>query len=260
MFAIEITGPDDYRDSVTVGWDEYNIGRAGHNELVLAHPSVGLRHICVFHRPPDKLSIWAFYTDNGTWVDGQVINSARWQLQHGSRVRIGEFELVFTFVASEVLPAAPVATEAELIAAIERRDPESRTVYADWLEGNGQTARAEYLRVEQALVAIPRSAMDLDTTIRRDRLEMRLRDLATAIDVAWRVRVACPRVMNCDPVGKCARLWSELDPTELPTVRSCSECAQTVAYCADADDCRAAWRAKRRMVQDVLCPASYGLY
>ena len=259
VFAIEITGPDEYSASLTIGWDEYNIGRAGHNELVLDHPSVGMRHLCVFHRPPDKLAVWAFHTDNGTWVDGEVVNSARRLLHHGSRIRIGEFELVFTFVAAEELPAAPVATEADLIAACERREPESRNVYADWLEGSGQTARAEYLRVEQELIAIPIGALGVDATLRRDNLESRLRELATVIDVAWRVRLACPRIMACTNLG-CGRHWGELDPTELPTVRACSRCDQRVTYCANADDCRAVWRVRGRMVQDVLCPASYGLY
>lgn len=261
MFAIEISGPDDYSASLTIGWDEYNIGRAGHNELVLDHPSVGMRHLCVFHRPPDKLAVFAFHTDNGTWVDGEVINSERRRLQHGSRIRIGEFELVFTFVAAEAMPAAPVATEADLIAAIERREPESRNVYADWLEGNGQTARAEYLRTEQELIAIPVSAMGIDATLRRDNLESRLRELATVIDLAWRVRLACPRIMACPDRG-CLRVrhWGELEPSgEHPRVRICGSCREKVAYCADADDCRAVWNIRGRMVQDVLCPVSYGL-
>ena len=259
MFAIEITGPDEYSASLTIGWDEYNIGRAGHNELVLDHPSVDKRHICVFHRPPDKLALYAFYTDAGTWVDGEVINAARRVLHHGSRVRIGEFELVFTFVAAEAMPAAPVATEADLIAAIERREPESRNVYADWLEGNGQTARAEYLRVERELIAIPFGAHGVDISLRRDNLESRLRELATVIDVDWRVRLACPRVMACNNQG-CLRHRGELDPTESPRLRACTTCGENVAYCVDADDCRACWHARNKMVQDVLCPASYGLY
>jgi uncharacterized protein (TIGR02996 family) len=256
VFAIEISGPDDYRSSHSVAWEELTIGRAGHNDVVLDHPSIGMRHIRILHRPPATLILYDIFTEHGTTVDGRIVKGASHALVHGSRVRAGEFDLVFTWVASEVLPETPTPTEAELVAAIERHDPDSRTVYADWLEERGQTARAEFLRVEDVLLVTPQR-YDIDVTIRRDALLMRLRELATVIDPAWRARVSCAELQCRNP--KCPQHWGALETTELPHVRACSVCEQRLVYCATVDEARAQIRTGNRVVLDVLCPASFGM-
>ena len=256
VFAIEISGPDDYRASFTVAWDELTIGRAGHNDLVLDHPSIGMRHLRLLYRAPSQLVLHDLHTEHGTWIDGECIKGRGKLLGDGSRVRAGVFELVFTQVAREVLPETPTATEAELVAAIERRDPESRTVYADWLEERGQAARAEFLRVEDTLLALPQ-AYDLDSTIKREKLLMRLRELATVIDPPWRVRVSCPEI-HCN-VPKCPQHWGALEATELPHVRACAVCEQRLVYCTTVEEARAQLRNKGRIVHDLLLPMSFTL-
>lgn len=97
-------------------------------------------------------------------------------------------------------------TEATLLAAIARHDEASRLVYADWLEGRGDATRAEFLRLQQALVGgVP--ADDAGKALFKKRTE-RLRWLAEQIDPAWRLRVARPAVENCDAHSTSRARWN----------------------------------------------------
>lgn len=129
-------------------------------------------------------------------------------------------------------------TEATLLAAIARHDDASRLVYADWLEGRGDATRAEFLRLQQALVGgVP--ADDAGKALFQKRTE-RLRRLAEQIDPAWRVRVARPVVENCDAHFDfaCPMEWGQLTETEQPDVRTCGLCEEAVYYCTTIQTAR----------------------
>jgi uncharacterized protein (TIGR02996 family) len=108
--------------------------------------------------------------------------------------------------------------EAELLAAIARGDPDSRLVYADWLEQRGDAARAALLRLQE-------------TPIGPERLG-RLRELARSVDPTWRRVIARTAVAGCER-GDCAMDWGTLARTDRDTVRSCRRCGQKVRYADD---------------------------
>jgi uncharacterized protein (TIGR02996 family) len=239
-----ISGPDDLGDRRTFAQDEVTIGRAAINDLVLDHPSVAKYHASVL---ADARGFFvgpqfdAVVRVNGTLVRGHQPCAA------GDRIQIGEVTLVIELVPVEVA-GSPDEIEASLIAAIEsERDLASRQVYADWLEERGHPARAEFIRLELAL-----SAMSSDA---HDQALVRLRDLATAIDVSWRMRLANPRI-GCSR-SDCPRDWNALELTATASTRKCSVCSQTVHYClsnAEADTVR---RARALVALDPLPDARW---
>lgn len=128
--------------------------------------------------------------------------------------------------------------EETLLAAIARHDEASRLVYADWLEGQGDATRAEFLRLQQLLVG-PAPLDDAGRALFKRRSD-RLRVLAEAVDPAWRVKVARPLVENCDAHFDfaCPMEWGELAETSDPDVRACTLCEQPVYYCTSITDAR----------------------
>jgi uncharacterized protein (TIGR02996 family) len=149
-----------------------------------------------------------------------------------------------------------MTTEAEFLAAIVRKDEASRLVYADWLEGQGDTARAEFLRLQQALVG-PAPEDDAGRARFKRRTD-RLRVLAETLDPAWRAQVARPLVENCDAHFDfaCPMEWGELAPTEDPNVRSCSLCEEPVYYCTTLGEARVHARQKRCVAVDITVQRS----
>ena len=134
-------------------------------------------------------------------------------------------------------------TEDELLAAIANKDEASRLVYADWLEGQGDTTRAEFLRLQQVLVGPP-PADDAGKALFKRRSD-RLRAIADTLDPEWRVRVARPLVENCDAHFDfaCPMEWGQLAPTSDPNVRACNLCEEPVYYCNSIADARQhAWQ------------------
>jgi uncharacterized protein (TIGR02996 family) len=128
--------------------------------------------------------------------------------------------------------------EAELLAAIERHDEAARLVYADWLEGQGEPARAEFLRLQQVLVG-PVPIDDAGKALWKRRTD-RLRVLAEQVDFDWRVAVARPAVENCDAHFDfaCPMEWGQLAPTAVPDVRACKLCDEAVYYCRSINEAR----------------------
>lgn len=120
--------------------------------------------------------------------------------------------------------------EAELLAAIGRHDEASRLVYADFLEARGELARAEFLRLQQALVGPPPT--DVGGKALWKRRSERLRELADHIDEAWRIKVARPLVENCDAHFDfaCPMEWGQLAETPDADVRACNLCDELVYY------------------------------
>jgi uncharacterized protein (TIGR02996 family) len=121
-------------------------------------------------------------------------------------------------------------------------DAVTRSVYADWLQEQGDPAsgaRADFLRAEDELTALP--AEDG----RRAALQARLQELAGALDSNWLAVVSRAPVENCAVSFEyeCPLHWDNLTPTEDRTVRFCSACRQQVHYCdtlAEAQE--QAWR------------------
>jgi uncharacterized protein (TIGR02996 family) len=115
-------------------------------------------------------------------------------------------------------------------------DPEPRLIYADWLEEQGDPvsrARAEYLRVECALAALPRK----DAT--RRKLRVRLRELQTTVGNDWWRALDCARVEECIKFAfRCPQRWDTLLPTAEESIRHCSECGQDVYYCHSVAEAR----------------------
>jgi len=142
-------------------------------------------------------------------------------------------------------------TEQQLLAAIARHDEASRLVYADWLEGQGQPERAEFLRLQQALVGAP-PVDDAGKALWKRRSD-RLRVLAEKIDQTWRTAVARPLVENCDAHFDfaCPMEWGQLTPTDDPNVRSCKLCDEPVYYCTSITDARNQAFQKRCVAVDI---------
>jgi uncharacterized protein (TIGR02996 family) len=149
-------------------------------------------------------------------------------------------------------------TEAEqaLLAAIARHDEASRLVYADWLEGQGETERAEFLRLQQALVGTP-PVDDAGKAVWKRRSD-RLRVLADKLDQTWRTQVARPLVENCDAHFDfaCPMEWGQLTPTDDPGVRSCKLCDEPVYYCTSIADARRQAFQKRCVAVDITVKRS----
>ena len=128
--------------------------------------------------------------------------------------------------------------ETTLLRAIAKHDEASRLVYADWLEANGDLARAEFLRLQQALVG-PAPADTAGRALFKRRSD-RLRVLAESIDPAWRIAVARPLVENCDAHFDfaCPMEWGQLAETRDTNVRACSLCEEHVYYCTTIGEAR----------------------
>jgi len=141
--------------------------------------------------------------------------------------------------------------ETTLLSAIARHDEASRLVYADWLEGRGETARAEFLRLQQVLVGPP-PADDAGRALFKRRSD-RLRALAETIDPAWRAQVARPLVENCDAHFDfaCPMEWGQLAETADPNVRACNLCEEPVYYCTSIADARRHAFQKRCVAVDI---------
>lgn len=119
-------------------------------------------------------------------------------------------------------------TEADLLAAIDHQDHDTRTVYADWLEENGDLERAEFVRLQDAIAqpidSVPTGAFE------------RCREIAQKTDMAWRVLVARLPILDCRRDSGCPRDWGSLAPTGQPEVRYCTTCERCVHYSANEFD------------------------
>jgi len=138
-------------------------------------------------------------------------------------------------------------TEATLLGDVVAGEAASRTVYADWLEQQGDRERAELVRLELANGAADRRTALADRT-----------------DVAWRTLVARPPIEGCVQFDfECPKEWGSLTPTGEAGVRHCGACDQPVYYCVDVPEarlhakrgeCVALDLAARRLANDLAAP------
>lgn len=172
-----------------------------------------------------------------TLVNGKSITGPR-ALYKEDIVQIGDYELVIEHVATAIDPV-----EQRLVAEILAGECETRLVYADWLEENGDTRRAALLRLQEELAALEPGDFEYDDCARR------LCHLATVIDHRWRMRLARGRVAGCDPVA-CVMDWGTLAETARPDIRRCDTCRSDVRYCEAVGDARTRVQRGERVVLD----------
>ena len=134
--------------------------------------------------------------------------------------------------------------EQRMLAAIRDRpdDDETREVYADWLEGNGHAAKAEFLRTQLTLRHVA-TAEDPAFAVAAKRLVA----LSARLGAGWRACVAMAFLEGCQAQGKrptlgfelvCPMRWDKLEPTATDGVRTCRACSQAVTYCKTIEHAR----------------------
>jgi len=199
------------------------IGSDDNNDLVLRDGQVAPFHCrLVFSRDRWFLA-----------PPGEGTGGAMRPLEDGAEFTAGDY----TIVLALGIWGDPV--ERSLLQQIVAGDEASRLVYADWLEGRGDAARAEFLRLQQELAAIDPT----DAVARlRFRLEgRRLRELAGRLDLEWRRLVGRPAVEGCRKAAfdfVCRMDWATLAPTADPSVRRCGACGDDVHYATSVIDAR----------------------
>jgi uncharacterized protein (TIGR02996 family) len=231
---IEVRHTDGTVNAFELRANEITFGRVQGNDIVLPRGNISKRHARLVLRD-DKYILVDLKSTNGTYVNGRKITSPI-VLKAEDKIHIGDFSIVIDPKGGdwELEPTLEVdATELRLLAGIAQRDEASRLVYADWLEGNGHVARAEFLRTQEQLVHTPPD----DGGFRV--LSDKLRHLAAEIDVQWRFKVARPLVENCLAVEfECPRDWGSLATTEFSDIRYCGACSKRVYYCNTIDEAR----------------------
>jgi uncharacterized protein (TIGR02996 family) len=233
VFLVEITEHDGTKHRELFERPEITIGRVNGNDIVLPRGNVSKRHArCVYK--DDRYILVDLKSTNGTYVNGRKITSPM-VIREDDRIAIGDFMMVIG-PPDQIEDDDTVevdATELRLLAAIAQRDEASRLVYADWLEEHGEPTRAEFLRIQEALVTTAPDAPAFRES------SDRMRALAAAIDVGWRYKVARPVIENCLAVEfECPKEWGSLATTEHSTVRYCGSCAKRVFYCATVDEAK----------------------
>jgi len=235
MFALVVHDADrpPWRKAFAIR--DCRIGAALDNDLVLD----GTRRVSGLHARlvlrDGKYILVDMKSGSGTWVNGRKL-SAPLVVKETDEIWIGELRIQIVTLAYEELVGRPLVArdrvEAELLAAIDGGDHASRLVYADWLEGHGDHAHAELLRLQHALDGETDEAVI-------DGHTARMRELGASIDGRWRARLAKLRIENCPQFAfKCPRQWSELAPTSVEGERFCGSCRKTVYYCATIDEAR----------------------
>jgi len=233
MLTIVVSRAEEPRWRKTYATTEVTIGHAEGCQLVLAEDSADARHARIVVKDT-KVIIVDLKSAGGTFVGGRRMTSPL-VVKPADPIAIGAYTL-----HAFLVEAAPIGTfrsrgplERELLEAIGEGDQASRLVYADWLEGQGEPARAEHLRLGHALDAMSPEAPGFE------RAADRLREVASGLDLAWRARVARRPIEGCPAFDfSCPKEWSALAPTERDGVRHCSACDQLVHYCASVEEAR----------------------
>lgn len=233
MLAIVVSRAGQPRWRRTFATTDITIGHLPDNQLVLDRDSVDARHARVTVRER-KVTVLDLQSAAGTFVGGKRLKKPLVVEPH-DQIATGAYTLSAFLVDPEPVGAYLVAsaTERELLGAIAAGDEASRLVYADWLEGAGDAARAELLRLQHALDAMAPDEPGFE------RATDRLREVAAGVDPAWRARVGKRLIEGCPAFDfSCPKLWSELEPTERDGVRHCGSCDQPVYYCASVEEAR----------------------
>ena len=138
--------------------------------------------------------------------------------------------------------------ERGLLAAIAEGSEPSRLKYADWLQRHGESARAEFLRVDCELAA------SNPNDPKFERLLERRHDLSSRISVDWRSRVSRAPIEGCSAFDRpCPGRWAALSSAEADDVRPCGICHKDVYYCATIQLAQGRVRNGDPVAIDVTC-------
>ena len=237
VLAIVVSRDGEPKWRRTYAITEVDIGHRADNQLVLDEESVDARHARVVVRGGEVIAV-DLGGARGTFAGGKRLISPVVLRPRDSLV-VGAYTLNAFLVDPQPLVAyrsqGPI--EREMLEASIAGDDASRLVYADWLEHQGDLARAELLRLQHAFDVMLPLALGLDRAIDR------LRELMAGADLAWRSRIArCP-IEGCsaydDDGIACPARWSALTPTERESVRCCDACGRDVHYCGSIYEARA---------------------
>lgn len=233
VLAIVVSRAEEPRWRKTFATADVRIGHLPDNQLVLDRDSVDARHARILVID-GSMAIADLKSASGTFVGGRRLTEVS-PLEPEDLIAVGAYTLRASLVDPEPVDAYRIRgpLERELLDAIAAGDEASRLVYADWLEGTGDAARAELLRLQHALDALSPDAPGFE------RATDRLRELAAGLDPAWRARIARRPIEGCPAFDfSCPKLWSELAPTARDGVRHCGACDQPVYYCASVEEAR----------------------
>jgi uncharacterized protein (TIGR02996 family) len=247
VFTLVITGPDQAQARYAFEDREVTFGRVEDNHVVLADRNISRRHARLLVRDGRYILV-DIKSTNGTYVNGRRL-TAPVVVRTTDQIRMGEYTLVIEDAEREATQERPLApflprdkVEADLLRAIGEGDQPSREVYADWLEDHGHAPEAEFVRVQQALVAMAPEADDFEPC------SARLRELASTLDFRWRARVARPVIERCPTEiprapnvvfdFRCPKEWGNLAPTEREDRRFCGACKRHVHYCRTVPEAR----------------------
>jgi uncharacterized protein (TIGR02996 family) len=220
---------------------EVTIGRVQGNDVVLPDKNVSRRHARMVVRD-DKVILTDLKSTNGTYLNGRKCTAPS-VIKDSDKIYIGDFILAIDEAPkTRVRPVPPFLPrdrrEAELLRAITERDEASREVYADWLEEHGHPREADFVRTQQALVALTPDDVGFRPQTQR------LSQLAEAVDPRWRLRVARPVIENCTREDvprfsfKCPKEWGGLAATDKHDVKFCNACEKNVYYCTSVPEAR----------------------
>jgi uncharacterized protein (TIGR02996 family) len=251
VFALEIVDHDRPVRRQMFNQPEVTIGQMAGADLVLPAPGISDRHARIVVKD-GKYIVVDLKSELGTFVNNRRI-PAPTVIRTGAVITIGRYTLTVDPVDVSAIRASSIAPiEAELRGAIAQRIDGGHMVYADWLEEQGEVARAEFLRIEERLLATPPGSTF-------DNLNQRRYVLAETIDVYWRVEVARPLIEATvtTALDACPRDWGSLERTERPDIRRCGTCQGSITYCTDIDVVRShlsrgelvvldAWMRRRR--------------
>ena len=237
MLAIYLYREGERTERITSTKDEIWFGARPDSDVKIFGKGVAERHCKLLVRPAGCFLV----QERGqVHVNGKQIEKAT-PLYETDKVFVGAYSFMI-----ETLERAPNATEEKLLADIAAGDDDSRVVYADWLEENGDVRRAEFLRCQELLRALPSDDESRMTFVEQSR---RLRQLAILVDLDWRMRVARAPVEGCRVNVRfefqCPKQWSDLVETARADVRFCDLCRHEVFYCATVQEARQhAWRGR----------------
>lgn len=237
MLAIYLYREGERTQRITSTKDEIWLGTHAEADVPVHGKGVVDRHCKLVVRPAG-----CFLVEEAGQVriNGKAIAKAT-PLYETDKVFLGAYSFMI-----ETLERAPDPTEEKLLADIAAGDDDSRVVYADWLEENGDIRRAEFLRVQEALRAL--TAHDADTRVAFVEQSRRLQHLALLVDLAWRMKVVRAPVEGCKVARfdlPCTQQWSGLAETGFPDVRLCTLCHQEVYYSTTLAEARShAWRGR----------------
>jgi uncharacterized protein (TIGR02996 family) len=226
MFAVVVHEPERPAWRKAFAVHDVTFGTDDDNDLVLAGTHVAAKHGRIVHK--DGHYILVDFKTEASFVNGREVTAPQ-VIREADVILLGSVRIeVVTLGYEEIGAQALVARdplEHELLEAIGHGDEASRLVYADWLEANGDPARAELLRIQ--MTRTPGAAG-------------RLQQLAGELELPVRARLLELPIENCAPTFRfaCPKQWAELLLTPVEGERFCGECERTVYFCATIDEAR----------------------